>query len=110
MASAMSSIAAAQNHGGFSVSMLQVLAACGLTLLFYIYMTRNHFVQANFGILIRLAAELTLLALVVFSVAVAVLSIYHSRVDHQAQQLSEQGVVTARKIASPLDFALSAYS
>lgn len=98
----MSSEAVAQN-GGFSIILL--LAASGFTFLFYNYMNRTHFLQANFGILSRLACELTLLAVVIFTTAVGVLSIYHIRVSYQRQQLSEQGPVTGNTIASPVGFA-----
>jgi len=102
MASSMSSEAVGQNGGS---SIIFLLAASGLTFLFYNYMNRNHFLQANFGILSRLACELTLLAVVIFTAAVGVLSIYHTRVGYQRQQLSAQGAVTGRTIASPLGFA-----
>lgn len=101
IASAMSSTPVVQN-GGSSVLLLICVAA--LTFLFYNYMTRNHFLQANSGALVRLALELIVLALAGFVAGVGVLFIYHFRIDQQGQQLSEQGAVAGRKTASPLDF------
>ncbi len=100
----MSSTVAVENGGS---PVLLLLAASGFTFLSYIYMSKSHFIQANTNLLFRLALELALLALVGFTAAVGVLSIYHSRVDHQGQQLSEHGALTGRRIASPLDFAFS---
>lgn len=97
----MSSEAVAQNGDSYVVLRF---AVPGLIALFYSLMNRNYFLQANFRILSRLACELTLLAVVVFTAAVGILTIYHTRIDHHQQQLREQGIITGRITAGPLDF------
>lgn len=80
--------------------------ACPALLLFYLYVSRSAFLQANFSKLLGLALELFLLAIVCFVAAVCVLSVFHFRFDHQDQQLSDLGAVTGKRLTSPLDFAV----
>lgn len=54
--------------------------------------------------LLRLLLELTLLAIVSFSAAVIVLSIFHARLEQHTQVLGDRGLVTTEHLTGPLDF------
>jgi len=105
-ASAMSTIADADNGGSF---VLFFLSACSFGVLFHQFMSRNLFLQANTNLLLRLALELTILAFVCFTTAIGVLSIYHTRVNRWGQQPSEQSAAIGVRIARPFDFAVSTH-
>lgn len=54
--------------------------------------------------LLRLLLELTLLAVVSFSAALIVLSIFHARFEQRIQGLSDPGLIVGENLTGPLDF------
>jgi len=64
-------------------------------------------VFGDLAVVVRLAIQLFLLGVLGFTAAVGVLCIFHTRIDRQGQQLSDQGAVTGNRIASPLDFLIA---
>lgn len=55
--------------------------------------------------LFRLLLELTLLAIVSFSAALVVLSVFHTRFEQSKQALSDLELVTGKHLTGPLDLA-----
>lgn len=74
------------------------------TILLCCCMSKSILPASNTKALFRLLLELTLLAIVSFSAAVIVLSIFHTRIEHRVQVLSDIGLVTEEYLTGPLDF------
>lgn len=88
-------------HNAFP-SFLSLISGFGVILL-CMYMSKSTTTR-EIVLITTLAAQLVLLGIACFTTAIGVLCIFHTRIDRQGQQLSDQGAVIGKKVASPLDF------
>jgi hypothetical protein len=76
-----------------------------ITVLLCCCMSKGILPASKIKVLFRLLLELTLLAIVSFSAAVIVLSIFHTRFQQHTQAFSDLGLVIGGHLTGPLDFA-----
>lgn len=75
-----------------------------ITILLCCCMSKAILPASNTKALFRLLLELTLLAIVSFSAAVIVLSIFHTRIEQRAPILGDLGAITEEYSTGPLGF------